>query len=268
MPDFMNTSPRGLVPAIQDVRGERIWESAVVIEYLDQVYGDNRLYTKGAQMAAMIRIYIDHCSSRIQKSYYRFLMETTRKGRIEAKIDFFRECRALACAMAPNATEPTPEQIQNDTQKEEETIRSTTISRLDVGTISMVSQEAFASKGTEPGPFFLGKQFSAVDIALVPFWQRVLWVGQHYRDLILPTHDDAAFVRLQQWWEAVSERASVARTFVGKQRLISSYKQYAQNVATSDWANTMQSNMSTKDDTHDDDDDDDNNNITNKRPKV
>eukprot|EP00977_Amphora_coffeiformis_P017087 scaffold5479_cov199-Amphora_coffeaeformis.AAC.26 len=128
---------------------------------------------------------------------------------------------------------------------------STTMQRLDVAAMAKVSREAVTFQ-VEPGPYFLGNQFSAVDIALAPFWQRILWVGGHYRDLSLP-NDDAAFGRLEQWWQAVSQRPSVAHTLVGRQRLIASYKQYAQNVATSDWATTMQSSMSK----HDDDDDDD-----------
>lgn len=300
MPDFMDTSPRGLVPAIRDTQGQRIWESSVVVEYLDQAYGNNRLLysTKSAEGAALIRIYVEHCSSRIQKSYYQFLMESTKEGRDKAKQDFFRECRALACAMAPNTEEPTPQQILLDTQKkavEEEgskdkatTTAATGMQRVDMGSLSKVSQDALMHRlQLKPGPFFLGDQFSAVDIALAPFWQRILWVGKHYRDLTLPTSSssssledgddtDSAFVRLEQWWQAVSQRPSVANTLVGKERLISSYKQYASNVATSDWANTMQSSVTTKknknksDPCDDDDDDDDgvDNGNSNKRQKT
>ena len=38
-----------------------------------------------------------------------------------------------------------------------------------------------------------------------------------------------------RWWKAVSERKSVADTFVCKPRLISSYKQYSRNEATSNY---------------------------------
>jgi len=246
LPDFMDTSPRGLVPAIQDVKGQRIWESAVVMEYLDQVYGDNRLYNKDAEAAALIRINVDHCTSRIQKAYYQFLMTPTNIDGQQTKVkqEFFRECRALACAMAPNSIDPQPEEILKDTQKamHAETETTGTMQRVDVGTLSQVSQEALVGRlKLQPGPFFLGQQFSAVDISLAPFWQRILWVGQRYRDLSLPK--DAAFDRLNQWWAAVSQRPSVANTLVGKERLISSYNQYASNVATSDFATTMQSSL-------------------------
>lgn len=45
------------------------------------------------------------------------------------------------------------------------------------------------------GPYFLGKAFSMVDVALAPFWQRFQIVGGHYRGLAFP--DDTEFRRLQ-----------------------------------------------------------------------
>jgi glutathione S-transferase len=45
------------------------------------------------------------------------------------------------------------------------------------------------------GPYFLGAQFSLVDVALAPFWQRFELVGGHYRGLQFP--DDSDFHRLQ-----------------------------------------------------------------------
>lgn len=255
MPDFMETSPRGLVPAILDHGGgQHIWESSVVVEYLDQVYSGNKqtpspLMTPFPESRALIRIYVDHCTSRIQKSYYTFLMAQTTESQEKAKQEFFRECRTLACAMAPLGCdlEPTPASILQATKTamNEEEEKAGIIQRVDVGSLSKVSLEALMNRlKLSPGPFFLGAQFSAVDVALAPFWQRILWVGSYYRNLVLP--QDAAFERLDMWWQAVSKRPSVANTLVGKERLISSYRQYAVNVATSDLANTMKSSLETE----------------------
>lgn len=243
MPDFLKTSPRGLVPAIRNVDGgECIRESSVVVEYLDEVYGNRQLYTSAPEGQALIRIYVDHCTSRIQKAYYTFLMQQSPEGQAKAKKEFFLECRALACAMAPLGEEPTPASVLEAT-KEALSEEKTEIQRVDMETLSCVSQEAFTQRlKLKPGPFFLGAQFSGVDIALAPFYQRVLWVGGHYRGLELPT--DAAFQRLDRWWQAVSQRPSVANTLVGKERLISSYRQYAKNEATSDFAESMKSSLS------------------------
>eukprot|EP00540_Astrosyne_radiata_P023002 CAMPEP_0116833474 /NCGR_PEP_ID=MMETSP0418-20121206/6457_1 /TAXON_ID=1158023 /ORGANISM="Astrosyne radiata, Strain 13vi08-1A" /LENGTH=287 /DNA_ID=CAMNT_0004462929 /DNA_START=725 /DNA_END=1588 /DNA_ORIENTATION=+ len=88
------------------------------------------------------------------------------------------------------------------------------------------------------GPYFLGDSFSIVDVALAPFWQRMIWVGGHYMGLEFPK-DEPAFDRLRRWWEATSTRPSVAATMVCKERLIASYTDYSKNVATSDFAKTV-----------------------------
>jgi glutathione S-transferase len=254
-PDFIACSPRGLVPAIRDhlknVSGVRVWESAVVMEYLDQTHGNNRLFfTSQPELAALIRICVEHCTLRIQKAYYQFLMEPTVAKQTKAKEEFLHESRILACAMAPlldygNNDETatcSPAAILQATQQAVAAVGG--MQRVSAESISAISQSAFQRHKTllQPGPFFLGSEFSAVDIALAPFWQRILWVGTHYRDLKLPEEDDAAFERLHQWWKAVSQRPSVANTLVGKERLISSYRQYAVNIATSDFAtHTMKS---------------------------
>lgn len=87
------------------------------------------------------------------------------------------------------------------------------------------------------GPFFLGDRFSLVDIALAPFWQRMLWVGGHYFGLEFPKEPE--FDRLHKWWEACMQRESIQHTLVCKERLIASYSDYSRNVATSDFAKSM-----------------------------
>ncbi|CAB9506539.1 Glutathione S-transferase, N-terminal domain [Seminavis robusta] len=263
MPQFMKTSPRGLVPAITDVQHNKadVWESSVVMEYLDTTYGHSTLYTKSPHIQALLRIYVDHCTARIQKSYYTFLMETNPQAQTTAKNEFFHECRVLACAMAPtgtgtsasesssNLSTPTPDKILQETMRvlqKDTGNKGMHIQRVDVQSLSQISQRAFQQETgkdnlIQPGPFFLGQHFSAVDVALAPFWQRILWVGAHYRDLKLPS--DAAFERLDTWWQAVSQRPGVANTLVCKERLVSSYRQYAHNIATSDFAKGMQSSL-------------------------
>lgn len=50
---------------------------------------------------------------------------------------------------------------------------------------------------------------------------------------------------MQAWWDAVEQRPSVASTFVSEGRLIASYKQYANNTGTSDFAKALQGAMAT-----------------------
>lgn len=63
---------------------------------------------------------------------------------------------------------------------------------------------SYAMAPLSEGPYFFRSQFTLVDIALAPFWQRFLWVGQHYRGLHVDGDD--ATVRLHEWWNAVSTR--------------------------------------------------------------
>ena len=79
------------------------------------------------------------------------------------------------------------------------------------------------------------EDFSLVDVALAPFYQRFWPVGGHYFNLTFPM-EEPEFQRLDTWWQAVKTRPSVAATLVCEPRLVSSYKDYATNVATSDAA--------------------------------
>jgi len=193
-PDFVAASPRGLVPAV-DNAGERVWESLQVVEYIDERFPDGRrLMPTDPHKRAMVRVWADHCTSRIQKAYYAMLMEQEPARQAAQREQFFEECRALARAMDPT------------------------------------------------GPFFLGCDFSMLECAFAPFWQRANWVGTHYRGLEFPK--DADFERLERWWQATSARPSVAATLVCKERLISSYKEYSQNKGTTDYAKGIQGSLS------------------------
>lgn len=228
MPDFIAASPRGLVPALVDENGSKVFESSVILEYLDEVYGPSKLMPKDPHARALVRIFVDHCTSRIQKTYYTWLFEQDPEAQKKAQAEFFQECRALAVAMAP-----IDKPIVDDAHK-----------RMDLSSVLEIASQVH-SKSKSRGPYFLGNDLSAVDIALAPFWQRFLWVGGHYRGLTFP-ENDPAFDRLQQWWEAVSVRPSIQATLVCKERLVATYADYANNVGTSDFAVGIQSSLSRK----------------------
>mmetsp|Transcript_23838 Transcript_23838/g.27467 ORF Transcript_23838/g.27467 Transcript_23838/m.27467 type:complete len:294 (+) Transcript_23838:24-905(+) len=185
-PDFVEASPRGLVPAIRH-KGIVLWESLPVCEYIDSVFGNGTLIDRtDPYQVARQQIWCSHCTDRIQKKYYQALNAQEENDREALIEEFFKECRVLSNEMS------------ND------------------------------------GPYFNGKKFSMVDVALAPFWQRVLIVGPHYFDLNLPKESE--FQRLDIWWNAVSARPSVAATIVCEPRLISSYMDYYTDSATSDAA--------------------------------
>ena len=185
-PEFISSSPRGLVPAIKH-NDISLWESLPVAEYIDAVCGGKLVNRQDPYETARQQIWCNHCTDRIQKKYYQALVAQDKETERTALKEFFTECRMLANAMR------------------------------------------------DDGPFFNGKAFSMVDIALAPFWQRILLVGGHFMGLSLPV-DEPEFRRLQTWWEAVQARPSVAATLVCEERLIASYHDYSRGVATSDAA--------------------------------
>jgi glutathione S-transferase len=219
-PDFIQASPRGLVPAILHVNDKVVlWESLPVSEYIDACFGNGALMSLRRRNTAQdddddaknhhpyevarLQIWSAHCTDRIQKKFYQALTAEPDSA-IQASLVqvFYQECRVLAQAM----------------------------------------RTTYVENGE--GYYFNGTEFSIVDVALAPFWQRFLVVGQHYLGaaFALPLlgmdekGKEPEFQRLAQWWKAVSARPSVAATLVCEPRLVANYQDYARNVATSDAA--------------------------------
>lgn len=233
MPDFVQVSPRGLVPAIRDDNGSAVWESTVSVEYLSEKYESQvSLMPTDPAQRALVRILVEHCNNRIQKSYYTWLMAQDNELQDAARATFVDECRALAAAMAPNGANYYD--IDDHHHPNDDT-------KMDTQAMRAVGKQLLR----QDGPFVLGQHFSAVDVALAPFWQRIHWVGGHYRgiDLTAMATTDPAIRRLEVWWKAVSERSSVKATLVCRERLLASYSDYAKNIAKSDFANSMRSEL-------------------------
>merc|ERR1712232_415495 len=87
-------------------------------------------------------------------------------------------------------------------------------------------EEAMAPEAD--GPFFLGDDFSMVDIALAPHWQRMCSVLRAYRKF-----DPSAAPRLQVWYEAIQARPSFRRTAVDPEKLIEAYSDLAARIEES-----------------------------------
>lgn len=99
-PEFVASSPRGLLPAM-DADGERVWESLQLIEYIDEKFAGSPLMPEGDALArAHVRIWISHSTERIQKPYYTMLMEQEPARREAAKAQMFEGVRTLAAAMS------------------------------------------------------------------------------------------------------------------------------------------------------------------------
>ena len=63
-------SPYGKVPVVV-VEGRALYESAIINEYLDEVYPDNRLMPDNPFDRAQVRIWTDYAASRLVPPLYR-----------------------------------------------------------------------------------------------------------------------------------------------------------------------------------------------------
>lgn len=82
---------------------------------------------------------------------------------------------------------------------------------------------AAAMAPAKEGPFFLGDDFTIADIALAPWWQRMVSVLRAYRKF-----DPSVSSRLQTWYEAVETRPAFRRTAMDPERLIEDAAEFAE----------------------------------------
>lgn len=98
----------------------------------------------------------------------------------------------------------------------------------------------------EEGPYFLGKEFTLVDIQLAP-WALRLWVFDHFKGgLGIPEKgaggdDEAVWERWRVWVEAVSGRRSVKETMSEREHYLPIYQRYADDKAQSEMAKATRS---------------------------
>ena len=97
--------------------------------------------------------------------------------------------------------------------------------------------QAMDPVSADGGAFFLGDEFTMVDIALCPWWTRFRSIAGTYRGFEVPR--GATWDRLHAWGDACENRPSVARTIVDQSRLIANYTGYADSSATSTVAQTL-----------------------------
>lgn len=231
-PEFLKLNPRGLVPTLavpvpvpapasngststNNVNGSEekqrklkpLYESIVIAEYLDEVYGDEkehgpRLLPAGngaldGYERARCRLWIDHISSRIIPAFYRFLQHTPEKAYSleEARTELLGQIKTFVKEMLEHEDEE-----------------------------------------GESGPFFMGRQFGLVDITLVP-WALRLFLIDHYKEpdgVGIPQkgeggEDEPVWERWRKWFDAVTTRQSVVDTISDRQRYIDVYKRYAED---------------------------------------
>ena len=94
--ELLALNPRGLVPSLQIAPGKALYESTVVLEYLDEAYPDHspRLLPRDPYERAKARIWTDFVTSRVIPAFHRFLQFQAQgwkgEGTGEERLDFLR----------------------------------------------------------------------------------------------------------------------------------------------------------------------------------
>ncbi|KAF2827638.1 glutathione transferase omega-1 [Ophiobolus disseminans] len=101
---------------------------------------------------------------------------------------------------------------------------------------------AFTREMHPSGPFFLGAEFSLIDVVLAP-WAVRMWVFDHFKDggLGIPEggEDELVWRRWRRWVEGVQGRSSVRNTLSEREWYLPIYKRYAEDTAQSEAAKAV-----------------------------
>ncbi|MEH2063805.1 MAG: glutathione S-transferase family protein [Nostoc sp.] len=155
---YTQISRYGKVPAIKHGDIE-IYESAIINEYLDEVFPEPPLLPRDPAKKAIARIWIDYANTRFVPAFNKFL-----RGK--------------------------------DTQEQEQGRKEFTEALL------YLEEEGLGKLSN--GNYWLGDQFSLVDISFYPWFER-LPLLEHFRKFTLP----AETTGLQTWWNLVRDRQSI-----------------------------------------------------------
>ena len=100
--------------------------------------------------------------------------------------------------------------------------------------------KTFITEADPTGPFFLGEQYSMVDIMLTP-WLVRLWIFDHFKEggLGMPEpgeggEDEEIWNRWRKWAGAVEGRKSVKETLSSREQYIPAYQRYAEDTTQSE----------------------------------
>ncbi|KAI1880146.1 hypothetical protein JX265_001767 [Neoarthrinium moseri] len=202
--DLLRSNPRGLVPTLEVAPGKSLYESIVLLEYLEDAFPDHRpLRPADDYQRARARIWSDFVTSRVIPAFHRLLQFQPSRvegggGGGEDRLDALRaEYRAKLLE--------------------------------------------FARDMDPAGPFFLGPELTTVDLVMVP-WALRHWVFDRFKGgLRIPEpgaggRDEEAWARWRTWLDAMQRKDSVRNTTSEEQYYLPIYKRYADDEAQSELA--------------------------------
>ncbi|MHC5935463.1 glutathione S-transferase family protein [Nostoc sp.] len=156
---YTQISRYGKVPAIKHGDIE-IYESAIINEYLDEVFPEPALLPRDPGAKAIARIWIDYANTRFVPAFNKLLRGKDAHEQGQGQREFLES-------------------------------------------LLYIEQEGLG-KLSGDGSYWLGDQFSLVDISFYPWFER-LPLLEHFRNFTLPTETP----RLQKWWNSVRDRESI-----------------------------------------------------------
>jgi len=102
---FLKISPYGKVPVVQH-DGETLYESAVINEYLDEVFPEVPMMAASPAERAHLRIWIDFCNTRVQPGLVGVLR--AEPGEFQAKVQALEDTLAMLEAHLESRGMPAP----------------------------------------------------------------------------------------------------------------------------------------------------------------
>ncbi|CCC07674.1 hypothetical protein SMACR_01241 [Sordaria macrospora] len=225
-PEFLALNPRGLVPtlAVPTVTDPKtgkvkevkpLYESLVLCEYLDEAYADPNQYgerllpQEDAYERARCRLWIDHISSRIVPSFYRFIQHTPDKAYTieEIRAEFHGHLKAFAKEMLSCLSYPGPFFLGNK------------FSLVDI-MLAPWAKRLFLIDHYKPGGVGIPSTKE----------QR----GE----------DEEVWKRWEEWYNAVVQRESVKKTWSDDEQYVGAYKRYAEDTTQSEVGKATRSGRS------------------------
>lgn len=92
--DFLKISPHGKVPVLL-YQGDRIWESAIINEYIEEVFPSPALMPTTPGLRALTRIWIDFANTRFTTAFYKLLLAQEPTAQTEWKEEMTQHLRFI-----------------------------------------------------------------------------------------------------------------------------------------------------------------------------
>ena len=189
-PEYLKLNPKGVVPTLV-VEGQPIIESTLICEYLDETYPEPSLVPADPALKSRMRLWSKAVDEGLFEGVMDISFSAMFRDRVKNMTDAQREQRFA------NVGDP----------RRRDRVKSTFEHGIDSPFVFngiAAYEKAFKNMAKEldgGGPWLLGDQFSLADINMMPFVNRLEYLG-----LLDIWIDNRA--QVQEWWERAKQRPS------------------------------------------------------------